>query len=556
MISNFFDRRSIKKDVTSGLTLSVESVPDGMAVGTLAALNPVTGVYAYMIGGFSGAFFTSSVSMSIQATSAMALIVAGVPEVSPSADNAQDALFILTLLIGGLMALLGFLKLGSILRFVPDSVMAAFTHAVGLSIILGQLSNLTGYAADGDNKITQTIDLLANLDQVQLTSLATGIVAMAVMVAMNRTRFATMGILLAMFVASLAPAIFDWSDVALVGDIGDIPRQLPRPIFPDLSSFGDLVPALIGPAIALAIVGLVQGAAVTHAFPNPDGSKSDPSGDFTGQGLANVTTGFFQGMPVGGSFSATAILAEGGARTRFANIVAGAGIAVVLLAFSGVMELLAMPALAGFLIVLGVGVLKPAQVAATWRLGGLDRWGMVVLIAVALLSSLQNAVFLGVALAILLYVVQQSKSVTVRTAVHDDGRLVAEREVEPTLGTEPIVTLTTYGSLFYASAEHFEGQLPHPDDETTPTVVILVLRGHQTLDPTTLNMLTDYAETLAEHHCRLLLAEVEPEARQILDHTGTATSLGANSVFEATERIGQSILDAQAEANDWLSTRR
>ena len=110
-----------------------------------------------------------------------------------------------------------------------------------------------------------------------------------------------MGILLAMFVGSLLPAIFDWSDVTLVRDIGGRPPPAPRPIFPDLSSFGDLVPALIGPAITLAIVGLVQGAAVNHTLPNPDGSKSDPSGDFTGQGLANVTTGFFRGCPVGRS---------------------------------------------------------------------------------------------------------------------------------------------------------------------------------------------------------------------------------------------------------------
>ena len=553
MRSKLFDRRYVKKDITSGLTLAVESVPDGMAVGTLAALNPVTGVYAYMVGGFSGAFFTSSVSLSIQATSAMALIVAGVPEVSPSADTAQDALFILTLLVGAFMAVSGLLRMGSILRFVPDSVMSAFTHAVGLSIVLGQLGNLTGYAADGDNKITQTIDLLSNLDQVELTALATGVVAMVVMIAMNQTRFATMGILLAMFVASVVPAIFDWSDVALVRDIGDIPRQLPLPIFPDLSSFGDLVPALIGPAIALAIVGLVQGAAVTHAFPNPDGSKSDPSGDFTGQGLANVTTGVFQGMPVGGSFSATAILAEGGARTRFANIVAGAGIAMVLLIFSGAMELLAMPALAGFLLVLGIGVLKPAQVAATWRLGGLYRWGMVLLIAVALLSSLQNSVFVGVALSILIYVARESKGITVRAAVNEDGQLVAEHDVEPTLGSEPIVTLKTYGSLFFASAEYFEAQLPHPDTETTPTVVILDLRGHQSLDTTTRNMLTDYAETLRKHGCRLMLAEMEAQARDTLEHTGTLDLIGSDNVFGGTDQVGESIRDAQAAATRWLA---
>ena len=96
-------------------------------------------------------------------------------------------------------------------------------------------------------------------------------------------------------------------------------------LFDDLST----LPALIQPALALAIVGVVQGAAISHEFPNPDGSKPDPSGDFKGQGMANIITGFFQGMPVGGSFSATSILVSAGARTRFANIVSGLGIAGV-----------------------------------------------------------------------------------------------------------------------------------------------------------------------------------------------------------------------------------
>lgn len=117
--------------------------------------------------------------------------------------------------------------------------------------------------------------------------------------------------------------------------------------------------------------------------------------------MANIITGFFQGMPVGGSFSATAILASGGARTRFANIVAGLGIAGLLLLVRDVIGLLSMPALAGFLIVLGVGVINPQQLQATWRVGGVSRWGMVVLILVALFVSLQTAVFVGVFLAIL-----------------------------------------------------------------------------------------------------------------------------------------------------------
>ena len=181
---------------------------------------------------------------------------------------------------------------------------------------------------------------------------------------------------------------------------------------------------------------------------------------------------------------------------------------------------------------------------------------MVLLIAVALLSSLQNAVFVGVALSILIYVVRESKGITVRTAVYEDGQLVAEHDVEPTLGSESIVTLNSYGSLFFASAQLFEDQLPHPDDETPPTVVILDLRGHRTLDATTLNMLTDYAETLQKHQCRLMLAEVEADARHTLEHTGTLDQLGSDNVFGATERIRQSVLDAQAAAEQWLATQR
>ena len=356
MIRDLFNRQYAKKDILAGLTLAVESVPDGMAVGTLAAINPMNGVYAYMMGGLSGAFFTSSVSMSIQATSAMALIVAGVSEVALGQPNAKDALLLLSLLTGLFMVIFGLLRLGGALRFIPNSVMSAFTHAVGFSIILGQLSNLTGYAAQGPNKPMQTVDLLLHLDQVNIYALITGVITMVLMVLLQRTRLKTFSILVAMFVASLVPILLGWA-VLQVQDIAPIPSQLPRPFLPELSSLPTLIPALLAPALALAIVGLVQGAAVTHEYPNPDGSKSDASGDFKGQGIANIITGFFQGMPVGGSFSATAILVSGGARTRFANIVAGLGIGGALLLLHNVICLLVRTSLGGFLFVLGVGVL-------------------------------------------------------------------------------------------------------------------------------------------------------------------------------------------------------
>ena len=110
--------------------------------------------------------------------------------------------------------------------------MSAFTHAVGFSIVLGQLSNLTGYSAQGPNKPMQTIDLLQHIDQVNVAALITGGITMVLMIVLQRTRLKTFSILVAMFVASVVPLMLGWNTVAQVQDIAQIPGQLPRPYSP------------------------------------------------------------------------------------------------------------------------------------------------------------------------------------------------------------------------------------------------------------------------------------------------------------------------------------
>ena len=134
-----------------------------MASGLLASVNPIHGVYAYMVGTFTGAFFTSSVFMSVQAPSAMALIVASVPQVR-SGEFKLESLVALTILTGIFVTLMGILKFGKALRFVSNSVMTGFITGVGALTILGQLDNLTGYKALGANRIVKTIDLFFNLN--------------------------------------------------------------------------------------------------------------------------------------------------------------------------------------------------------------------------------------------------------------------------------------------------------------------------------------------------------------------------------------------------------
>ena len=283
-------RETLRKDMVAGVVLGMESVPDGLAAGLLAGVNPLSGLYAYLFGTAAGSLFTSSAFMAVQATGAMAIIVADVPAVH-SADDPARALFTLSVLTGVVMLAAGFLRLGSVLRFVSNAVMVGFISAVGVNIVLGQLANLTGYKAEGANRVVRAVNTVAHPGELHLQSVAIGVLTVALILVLERTRLGALGLVLAVIVTSAAVAVLGWGSVATVSELSAVPRSLPLPEVPVLR----LVPSLVVPAVSLAFVGLVQGAAISADFPNPDGRYPDASRDFIGQGAANVIAGIFRG---------------------------------------------------------------------------------------------------------------------------------------------------------------------------------------------------------------------------------------------------------------------
>jgi SulP family sulfate permease len=548
MFRDLINRRTLASDSVAGLTLGIESIPDAMASGLLAAVNPIHAVYAVMLATPVGALFASSVFMSVQTTSAMSLIVASVPQVH-AGDNAMESLFALAILTGIIMLILGLLKMGSMLRFVPNSVMTGFVNGIAVLIILGQLGDLTGYDTQGANKVAQTIDLFFNLNQIDLPTLMVGIATILLIIVLQRTQLKSFGIVVALIVASLLVPLFDWDSVALVSDIAEIPGSLPRPTLPSLAVF----PALLIPALSLALVGLVQGSGVSQNYVNPDGDYPDPSGDFTGQGVANIAAGLFQGMPVGGSLSATALVHSSGAKSRFANIFAGITIVVALLLFGRAIGALAMPALAGLLIVVGFGTLKIDDINLVWKTGSVQQAIMLITFTFTLLIPLQYAVLIGVALAIILFVFNQSNKIEVKEWTLTEGQLPVEQDAPEVLPPNKITVLIPYGSLFFAAAATFEEELPTIDENTRDAVVILWLRGRTDLGSTFLGILDRYAEELQAHGSKLMLAGVSDFSRSVIEQTGQIRIYGRENVFDATEVVGASIVEAYHAAEKWVA---
>lgn len=254
MSQQFINRKTIGEDLTAGLVLGIQSIPDGLANGLLALINPIYGLYGYMMGTFSGAFFTSSTFMSIQATSAMALVVASVPQVTQgSSPNAP--LFTLAILTGLFMLLAGLFKLGSLVRFVPNAVMTGFVNAVALLIILGQLDDFTGYSSSGGNRIARTLDLLQNLEQVHLPTLMVGIFTIILILTLEKTSLKALGMVVAIVVASLFVPLLGAEQVALVRDVAEIPSSLPRPVLPSLEAIPSLDCSSAGAGVCRADAG-------------------------------------------------------------------------------------------------------------------------------------------------------------------------------------------------------------------------------------------------------------------------------------------------------------
>lgn len=545
-------RGNLVPDMIAGLTTGVANIPDAMASAVLAGANPVQGLYAIMIGTPLGALFGSSAYMNVATTSALAITAgSALANAGLTGDAHAVAIATLAVLTGVLMVLAGLLKMGRLLRFVANSVVIGFLTGVSINVILSQLSDFTGYSSAYPNKVMKAIDTLLNLDQIDAPTTLIGLLTVAVILLVDRTRLRNFSMLFGMVIASVVVIFLGLTTVQQVSDIAMIPTSLPMPQLPDFS----LVPVLLLDAIALAIIGLVQGAGVSKAYANPDGNYPNSSRDFIGQGASNLGAGLFQGMPIGGAVGSTALNISAGAKSRWANIFSGLIVVLAVLLFSRAVSLVAMPAMAGLLIVAGFQSIKSERIQDIWATGWAPRIVMGVTLLLTLIIPLQQAVFLGVVLSILVhfFVTSSHEVRMVRLIPNADGT-VTEDTAPAELPGNAVTLLEVFGDMAVAGAETLEARLPAVKQAERP-VVILRLRAQESVGSSFIAVVERYSQQLKARGGKLMLAGVHPKIKGQLDRTGTTDEiLGAENVFETTTTLGVSTREAYAAAQRWLET--
>jgi SulP family sulfate permease len=461
------------------------------------------------------------------------------------------------MLVGVIQLLAGLLRLGFLVRFVSNAVMTGFLNGVAVLIILGQLSDLTGYSSVFSNRVAQTLDLLLRINQIDAQVSLIGFLTLALIILLlwikRLRRFAFIiaisasSVLLALLTIPAMSSAAAFAVVPTVGDIASIPRALPELMLPDPSLFM----TLLLPAFSVAVIGLVQGAGVSQGTPNPDGRYPNVSRDFFGQGAANIATSLVGGIPAGGSVSGTALILSSGGRSRWANIFAGLFVALIVLLAAPLVERVPMPALAALLIVAGFRGLRIPQTLIAWRTGQVSKIVMVVTFVATLVIPLQFAVLFGMALSIVLHVFRQSNKVVITEWVLQPGGFPIERPTPTRLPSHQLTVLQVYGSLFFAAAKSMEEMLPDVGN-TTRAVVAISLRGKSEIGSTFVTVLQRYCLALQARDSRLMLVGVDPAVREQLAKTGILKVIGEENVFVATPQLGEALNQAVSVANAWL----
>jgi SulP family sulfate permease len=535
----------ISKDGAAAVTGAIASVPDGMASSVIIGVNPIHGLYASAFGPIAGGLTAPTVLLVFSTTSAGSLAAADVVSQWDGNDRLA-ALLMITALAGVLQLLAGAIGFARLTTFVSHSVMTGFLTGIAVLIIVGQAGNLVGYDASGANAVTRTWDLITHAGDFELQTIAMSLLSFAVLLGATRAGPKVAAPLFALAVPSLLVAIAGLDDVALVKDIGSIPSSLPSPALPD---FDFLTVSSLTGAVAVAAIVFVQTAGVSQALPgaNPRGVYKQ---DLMASGVANVVCSLMRGQPVGGSMGQSAVNVQSGARTRWAAVLSGVFVLVIVLLLGSIVEQVVMASLAAILVTAAVGAIDLTAASSVWQAGWNSRLPILFTFLLTLLLPIQLAVLGGVLLSAVLYLASSSADVNLVELVMAENGEMREEPPPKHLRSESVLVLQVYGSLFYAGARTLARRLPEAGGATKP-IVILRLRGKSHLGATVIEVLCSYANSLQARGGHLYLAGIGPDLRKQLLR-GKRLRLAGVRVFGATPTVGSSLQRSYKDARTWL----
>ena len=506
-------RSSWKADVIAGLTVGVVALPLALAFGITTGLGADAGLITAIVAGLVAAVFGGSNVQVSGPTGAMTVVL--VPIVT---RYGAEAVVVVSMLAGVFLIAAAVAHLGRYIAFIPWPVVEGFTIGIAVIIFLQQVPSALGvHKPRGDN----TAVVAAKAVVVAFgggSSQAIGVVVLvaAIMIGTPRVRRSLPASLIAVAVATIVAQVSSLD----VARIGSLPSSLPMPSLPSTSvaQIKDLLSAGIAVALLAAIESLLS-ARVADGM--SDSARHDPDRELFGQGLANMVSPLFGGMPATGAIARTAVNVRAGARTRVASVTHAVVLVLVVFFGGALVSRIPLAALAGVLMVTAIRMVEIHNVRAVMRATRSDALVLVLTATATIAFDLIVAVEIGVAVAVLLalrHVARNSGAEIERLSLDET---VTDGE-EALLLHEHIVVYRLDGSLFFGAAQWFLTELTAVSDVK---IVILRLSQIQTLDATGAQALGEIVAELESRGITVLLQGARPRHRRVLQAVGTLDHL-------------------------------
>ena len=530
--AGLFARDNLVKNIFAGLVVGIVALPLAMAFAIASGARPENGLYTAIVAGLCVALFGGTRIQIAGPTGAFIVILANI-----TGQYGFAGLQVATFMAGGILILMGMLRLGSVIKFIPEPVIAGFTSGIGVIIFVGQWKDFFGLPVHLgiDAKFhTKLINLATALPHLSLMTTLLAILSILLVIYTHKIKYlkAIPGPLVAMLVATALQTIFKFDGVATLGSVfGHIPRGIPPFHMMELSL--DSVTSLIGPAFTIALLGAIESLlSATAADGLAGGTKHRPNQELVGQGIANCISPLFGGFAATGAIARTATNIRNGGNSPLAAITHSMFLLVVILLLAPLAEYVPLCSLAAILFVVAYNMSDLRHFG--YILKHSPRDGKIVLLVTFLLTvfaDLVVAVNVGVILAMMLTM----RRITITTNVQQE--VVDEDDVAHINNqfNRNVIVYAINGPLFFAITEKFAESLAHTHNMAD--AVVFKLKAVPFIDFSGLSAFQETLEKLHRQKITIYLYGVNPKIRAKFAEVGLLKLVDTSSVFYSMLQI-------------------
>ena len=538
-------RKHWMSNCIAGIIVGVVALPLAMAFAIASGVSPEQGIYTAIIAGLAVSILGGSRVQIAGPTGAFIVILAAVV-----AQHGVEGLQIATLMAGGILLVLGFARMGAVIKFIPAPVIVGFTAGIGVIIWVGQWKEFFGLpAVTGQHFHEKFWQLIHTFPQMDL--MTTFIAVVSLLIVIYAPRIPRMervpGPLVALIVLTTAQAIFQFPSVSTIGSaFGEIPRGLPSFHLPDITL--SRMVELIGPAFAIAMLGAIESLLSAVVADGMTNTRHHSNQELIGQGVANILSPLFGGIAATGAIARTATNVRNGGNSPIAGIVHVVVLVLVLVVLAPLAVNIPLATLAAILFMVAWNMSQPKLVIDTLR--GAPKADIVILLVtfgLTVFADLVVAVNIGVVLAMLHFLKRMADSVRVER--QDAKTLKREFSLDGVTVPNHVAVLTVEGPFFFAAVDPFERALEQLDE----SVHIVIIRLHHVpfADGTALAALDKAISVYQKKEVRVMLSEVNPSIRRKLNRMGVTKKVGAHAIHDSIPSAMASIeYEAQTVAED------